>query len=80
LVVSGACVVALGSVALVNYQGLSSLFRNHHELRLMLTPSNIVGASIGYVSERVGTARARSSIMAKMPSVMQPGKNMSASR
>jgi len=56
LVVSGACVVALGSVALVNYQGLSSLFRNHHELRLMLTPSNIVGASIGYVSERVGTA------------------------
>ncbi|MCO1624023.1 MAG: phosphoethanolamine--lipid A transferase [Pseudomonas alloputida] len=56
LVVSGACVVTIGSVALVNYQGLSSLFRNHHELRLMLTPSNIVGASIGYVSERVGTA------------------------
>ena len=56
LLVSGACVVTIGSVALVNYQGLSSLFRNHHELRLMLTPSNIVGASIGYVSERVGTA------------------------
>lgn len=56
LVVSGACVAALGSVALVNYQGLSSLFRNHHELRLMLTPSNIVGASIGYVREQIGTA------------------------
>ncbi|MCU7240294.1 phosphoethanolamine transferase [Pseudomonas peradeniyensis] len=56
LVVSGACVAALGSVALVNYQGLASLFRNHHELRLMLTPSNIVGASIGYVSEQVGSA------------------------
>ncbi|SEP69978.1 phosphoethanolamine transferase [Pseudomonas soli] len=56
LVVSGACVAALGSVALVNYQGLASLFRNHHELRLMLTPSNIVGASIGYASEQVGTA------------------------
>jgi lipid A ethanolaminephosphotransferase len=56
LLVSGACVVALGSVALVNYQGLSSLLRNHHELRLMLTPSNVVGASIGYVGERVGTA------------------------
>ncbi|MFJ3449101.1 phosphoethanolamine transferase [Pseudomonas sichuanensis] len=56
LVVTGACVAALGSVALVNYQGLSSLFRNHHELRLMLTPSNIVGASIGYVSEQLGTA------------------------
>jgi len=56
LVVGGACVVAVGSVALVNYQGLSSLFRNHHELRLMLTPSNIVGASFSYVSERVGTA------------------------
>ena len=56
LVVGGACVAALGSVALVNYQGLSSLLRNHHELRLMLTPSNIVGASIGYVSEQVGSA------------------------
>ncbi|QCI14005.1 phosphoethanolamine--lipid A transferase [Pseudomonas putida] len=56
LVVGASCVVALGAVALVNYQGLSSLLRNHHELRLMLTPSNIVGASFGYVSERVGTA------------------------
>ena len=56
LVISGACVVAVGSVALANYQGLASLLRNHHEIRLMLTPSNIVGASFGYVSERVGTA------------------------
>ncbi|MFK0088748.1 phosphoethanolamine transferase [Pseudomonas sp. NPDC090755] len=46
----------LGVVALVNYQGLASLFRNHHEIRLMLVPSNVVGASLGYVGERVGTA------------------------
>ncbi|MDR2306932.1 MAG: phosphoethanolamine--lipid A transferase [Paucimonas sp.] len=56
LVVSGACLAALASVALVNYQGLSSLLRNHHELRLMLTPSNVVGASIGYVREQIGSA------------------------
>lgn len=56
LLVSGACAVALGSVALVNYQGLASLFRNHHEIRLMLTPSNIVGASFSYASERLGSA------------------------
>ncbi|MBK5011008.1 phosphoethanolamine--lipid A transferase [Pseudomonas sp. S60] len=56
LVISAACVVGLGSVGLANYQGLSSLLRNHHELRLMLTPSNIVGASMTYVSERVSTA------------------------
>lgn len=56
LVVTAACVVGLGSVGLANYQGLSSLFRNHHELRLMLTPSNIVGASMAYVSERVVTS------------------------
>ncbi|WP_295484952.1 phosphoethanolamine--lipid A transferase [uncultured Pseudomonas sp.] len=56
LVVSGACVTALASVALINYQGLSSLFRNHHEIRLMLTPSNIVGASFTYASEKLGSA------------------------
>ncbi|MGE7993939.1 phosphoethanolamine transferase [Pseudomonas sp. NPDC089554] len=56
LVVSGACVVAVGSVGLANYQGLASLLRNHHEIRLMLTPSNIVGASFAYASERLGSA------------------------
>ncbi|MBC3423528.1 phosphoethanolamine--lipid A transferase [Pseudomonas sp. RW3S2] len=56
LIVSGACVAALGSIGLVNYQGLSSLFRNHHELHLMLTPSNIVGASFSYASEKLGSA------------------------
>ncbi|MFB4392274.1 MULTISPECIES: phosphoethanolamine transferase [unclassified Pseudomonas] len=56
LVVSGACVVAVGSVGLANYQGLASLLRNHHEIRLMLTPSNIVGASFSYASERLGSA------------------------
>lgn len=56
LVVGVACTAVLGGVALLNYQGLSSLFRNHHEIRLMLVPSNVVGASIAYVGERVGTA------------------------
>ena len=50
------CVALLGMVALLNYQGLASLFRNHHEIRLMLVPSNVVGASIRYVGEQIGTA------------------------
>ncbi|MEG1038548.1 MAG: phosphoethanolamine--lipid A transferase [Pseudomonas sp.] len=56
LVASIACVALLGVVALLNYQGLASLFRNHHEIRLMLVPSNVVGASFGYVGEQLGTA------------------------
>lgn len=55
-VASIACVALLGVVALLNYQGLASLFRNHHEIRLMLVPSNVVGASFGYVGEQLGTA------------------------
>lgn len=51
------CVAMLGGVALANYQGLSSLFRNHHELRLMVTPSNIVGASSGYLREQLASAK-----------------------
>ncbi|RYE65075.1 MAG: DUF1705 domain-containing protein, partial [Oxalobacteraceae bacterium] len=42
-----AAVIAV--VALLDYQGLSSLLRNHHELRLMVVPSNYIGASIAYV-------------------------------
>ncbi|OBS33432.1 phosphoethanolamine transferase [Pseudomonas syringae] len=57
LLVTVACCVAIGSVALANYQGLSSLFRNHHELRLMVVPSNYIGASLGYLSEQVISAR-----------------------
>ncbi|MCW2267672.1 phosphoethanolamine transferase [Pseudomonas sp. MYb187] len=56
LLAGGASVALLGVVALANYQGLASLFRNHHEIRLMLVPSNVVGASFGYVGERIGTA------------------------
>ena len=56
LFAGGASVALLGVVALANYQGLASLFRNHHEIRLMLVPSNVVGASFGYVGERIGTA------------------------
>lgn len=57
LLVSVGCAAAIGGVALANYQGLASLFRNHHELRLMIVPSNYVGASIGYLREQVVSAR-----------------------
>ncbi|PKH24161.1 phosphoethanolamine transferase [Pseudomonas sp. 43NM1] len=55
--VSFSCALVIGGVALVNYQGLSSLFRNHHELRLMLVPSNYIGASISYLREQLATAQ-----------------------
>ncbi|SEJ38302.1 phosphoethanolamine transferase [Pseudomonas sp. NFR16] len=51
------CAGVIGGVALMNYQGLSSLFRNHHELRLMVVPSNYIGASIGYLGEQVKSAQ-----------------------
>ncbi|MFJ2486085.1 phosphoethanolamine transferase [Pseudomonas sp. NPDC087639] len=57
VIVSVASVAVIGGVALVNYQGLSSLFRNHHELRLMLVPSNYIGASAGYLREQVVSAQ-----------------------
>ncbi|WP_339476860.1 phosphoethanolamine--lipid A transferase [Pseudomonas fluorescens] len=57
VVVSFASVAVIGGVALANYQGLSSLFRNHHELRLMLVPSNYIGASAGYLREQVASAQ-----------------------
>ncbi len=55
--VSVGCAAVIGGIALLNYQGLASLFRNHHELRLMVVPSNYIGASIGYISEQVVSAR-----------------------
>jgi lipid A ethanolaminephosphotransferase len=57
VLVSVASVAVIGGVALVNYQGLSSLFRNHHELRLMVVPSNYIGASAGYLREQVASAQ-----------------------
>ncbi|GAB7529202.1 phosphoethanolamine--lipid A transferase [Pseudomonas sp. 3A(2025)] len=51
------CALLLGTVALLNYQGLSSLFRNHHELRLLVTPSNYLGAAFSYVREQVSSAQ-----------------------
>ncbi len=56
VVVSVASVAVIGGVALANYQGLSSLFRNHHEIRLMLVPSNYIGATAGYLREQVASA------------------------
>lgn len=51
------CASLMGSVGLLNYKGLSSLFRNHHELRLMVVPSNVIGASISYAREGLKTAQ-----------------------
>ncbi len=56
VLVAFASAAVIGGVALVNYQGLSSLFRNHHELRLMVVPSNYIGASVGYLREQVASA------------------------
>ncbi|AOE84944.1 phosphoethanolamine transferase [Pseudomonas sp. TCU-HL1] len=49
-------VAVLGVVALANYQGLASLFRNHHELRLLVVPSNYLNASYGYMREQLAVA------------------------
>jgi lipid A ethanolaminephosphotransferase len=57
VLVSVSSVAVMGGVALVNYQGLSSLFRNHHELRLMVVPSNYIGASASYLREQVVSAQ-----------------------
>jgi lipid A ethanolaminephosphotransferase len=57
VIVSVASAAVIGGVALANYQGLSSLFRNHHEIRLMLVPSNYIGASAGYLREQVVSAQ-----------------------
>lgn len=56
LLVTAACLVALGAIALSNYQALASLFRNHHELRLMVVPSNYLGASFSYLRTHFATA------------------------
>jgi lipid A ethanolaminephosphotransferase len=48
-----AAAVCLVAVLLVNYQHYASLLRNHRELRLMLVPSNIVGAVHGYLARRL---------------------------
>ncbi|BAN48940.1 phosphoethanolamine transferase [Metapseudomonas resinovorans] len=49
--------VVLAGVALLNYQGLASLFRNHHELRLLVVPSNYLHASYGYLREQLVVAK-----------------------
>lgn len=51
------CGLVIGGVGLFNYQGLSSLLRNHHELRLMVVPSNYIGASFSYLREQFVTAQ-----------------------
>ncbi|WP_256625605.1 phosphoethanolamine transferase [Pseudomonas sp. LPB0260] len=41
--------VCLLGIALSQYQSYASLLRNHHELRLLLTPSNVLAALHGYL-------------------------------
>ncbi|MCG7371868.1 phosphoethanolamine--lipid A transferase [Pseudomonas luteola] len=50
-IASGVTAVVMVGVAMLNYQSLSSLFRNHHEIHMQLTPSNSVGALISYVHD-----------------------------
>lgn len=57
LVLAVGSVAVLGVVALANYQGLASLFRNHHELRLLVVPSNYLNASYGYLKEQLVVAQ-----------------------
>lgn len=52
-----ATAVLMAAIALSNYQGLASLFRNHHELRLLVVPSNVIGAGLAYVNEQVASVR-----------------------
>ena len=40
-------------VALGDYQGLSSLLRNHHEVRLMVVPSNYLAAMVSFAKDRL---------------------------
>ncbi|WP_271412088.1 phosphoethanolamine transferase [Pseudomonas sp. Q1-7] len=56
LVLALGSVAVLGAVALANYQGLASLLRNHHELRLLVVPSNYLNASYGYLREQWAVA------------------------
>ncbi|MFQ6572558.1 phosphoethanolamine transferase domain-containing protein [Pseudomonas sp. UM16] len=48
--------VSAGATHFMSYQGLASLLCNHHEIRLMLVPSNVIGASFRYVGEQIGAA------------------------
>jgi lipid A ethanolaminephosphotransferase len=52
-----ASLIVMVAIALSNYQGLSSLLRNHHELRLLVVPSNLVGAGLAYVNEQLASVR-----------------------
>lgn len=52
MVVATAC---LGGVAFSQYQPYASLLRNHHELRLMLVPSNVVAAVQSYAKRQLAT-------------------------
>ncbi|MCG4453480.1 phosphoethanolamine transferase domain-containing protein [Pseudomonas sp. MMS21-TM103] len=47
--------VCLAGIMMSNYQSYASLLRNHHELRLLLTPSNVVAAVHGYSKRQFAT-------------------------
>lgn len=49
--------VLIGLILALAYQSYASLFRNHRELRLMLVPSNLVGAVHSYTKRQWHTPR-----------------------
>ncbi|WP_123632787.1 DUF1705 domain-containing protein, partial [Pseudomonas viridiflava] len=56
-IVIAACLFGVGSIALFNSRGLSSLFCNHHGRRLMFVSSKCVGAAIRYLREKLVSAQ-----------------------
>nr|WP_272876495.1 phosphoethanolamine--lipid A transferase [Stutzerimonas stutzeri] len=51
----GVAAVCLAAIAFSQYQPYASLLRNHHELRLMLVPSNVVAAVQSYAKRQLAT-------------------------
>lgn len=47
----------LVTLAMSNYQSMASLFRNHKELRLLATPSNLIRAGSSYLTAHISSAR-----------------------
>ncbi|NES10101.1 phosphoethanolamine transferase [Pseudomonas laurentiana] len=51
-----AALAVIGVILAVAYQSYASLLRNHRDLRLMLVPSNVVGAIHGYAKRQLRTS------------------------
>jgi lipid A ethanolaminephosphotransferase len=67
--------VSLGGIAMSNYQSYASLLRNHHELRLLLTPSNLAAAVHGYSKRQFATPTKLQVVGADAHQVKQVGRS-----